>query len=247
VRLLVKYDGGLFCIDTAVDSGAQRRILFQPLHALETLQVIRTVVKPGMTCLDIGANTGAHTLVMARAAGPEGWVVAVEPHPGAARCLRDNVAINRLPNVTVIEAALCRSDGRVPLYSGRDVGLASLLQLQPTAQPREVRGVSGAKLLREVALSVCDMVKIDVNGWEWVALCELKPLIERARPHLLIKHKAEHWGKAGAQVADALAMLSELHYKVYCLLENAIWALDGPPPRYCKLFCVPAEKPSSPV
>lgn len=40
VRLLVEYDEGLFCIDTGVDSGAQRRILFQQLHGLETIQLI---------------------------------------------------------------------------------------------------------------------------------------------------------------------------------------------------------------
>lgn len=195
-----------------------------------------------MTCLDVGANAGAHTLVMAYAVGSEGRVVSVEPHPDAARCLRDNIAINRLRNVTVIEGALCRSDGSVRLFSGRDVGMASLAQLEAKAEAREVRGLSGPTLLREAALASCDLIKIDVNGFEWVALDELRQLIARERPHLLIKHKQEHWEKAGFQVGDALAMLDELHYQVFCLLENAIWALNGAPPRYCKLFCVPGAR-----
>ena len=240
VRLLVEYDEGLFCVDTSVDSGAQRRILFQPLHDLEMVRLIRAVARPGMTCLDVGANAGAHTLVMAHAVGPQGRVVAVEPHPDAARCLRDNVVINRLRNVTVIEGALCRTDGSVRLFSGRDVGVASLVQLEATAAAREVRGLSGTTLLKEAALAACDLVKIDVNGFEGIALDELRPLIARERPHLIVKHKKEHWDRAGLKVADALAMLEGLHYRVFCLLGSAIWALEGTPPAYCKLFCVPS-------
>jgi FkbM family methyltransferase len=241
VRLIVEYDGGLFCVDTGVDSGAQRRILFEPLHEFELVRLIRAVARPGMTCLDVGAGTGAHALVMAHAVGPKGRVVAVEPHPDAARCLRDNVAINRLRNVTVIEGALCRSDGSVQLFSGRDVGVASLVQLEAKAEAREVRGLSGAALLREAALASCDLIKIDVNGFEWVALDELRQLIAREHPHVIFKHKKEHWEEAGFRVADALAMFDELHYQVFCILEGATWALTGAPPAYCKLLCVPDD------
>jgi Protein-L-isoaspartate(D-aspartate) O-methyltransferase (PCMT) len=48
-----------------------------------TLALARTV-RPGWHCLDVGANHGYYTLVMADAARPDGRVVPIEPTPRLA-------------------------------------------------------------------------------------------------------------------------------------------------------------------
>ncbi|ADV62994.1 methyltransferase FkbM family [Isosphaera pallida ATCC 43644] len=59
-----------------------------------TLAVARQL-RPGRWCVDVGANYGYYTLLMAAACGPEGRVVACEPNPVLAETyLPQNLALN---------------------------------------------------------------------------------------------------------------------------------------------------------
>jgi FkbM family methyltransferase len=52
-------------------------------------------LRPGMRCVDVGANYGYYTLLMAAACGPEGRVVACEPNPVLVETyLPQNLALN---------------------------------------------------------------------------------------------------------------------------------------------------------
>ena len=76
-----------------------------------TLAIARTV-RPGSHCLDIGANHGYYTLVMADAAGPNGRVVPVEPTPRLTEMLRQTLDINGFPRVEVLAKAASDTDGK---------------------------------------------------------------------------------------------------------------------------------------
>src|SRR4051812_33154439 len=43
------------------------------------IRVLRRIVLPGQTVVDIGANVGSHTLHFAEAVGTSGQVIAIEP------------------------------------------------------------------------------------------------------------------------------------------------------------------------
>lgn len=59
-----------------------------------TLAIARHL-RPGMHCVDVDANYGYYTLLMAAACGPEGRVVACEPNPLLAETyLQQNLALN---------------------------------------------------------------------------------------------------------------------------------------------------------
>ena len=60
-----------------------------------TLALARTV-RPGWHCLDVGANHGYYTLVLADGAGPEGRVSPIEPTPRLAELLRADARRQRL-------------------------------------------------------------------------------------------------------------------------------------------------------
>jgi FkbM family methyltransferase len=59
-----------------------------------TLAIARHL-RPGMWCVDVGANYGYYTLLMAAACGPQGRVAACEPNPLMAETyLAQNLALN---------------------------------------------------------------------------------------------------------------------------------------------------------
>src|SRR5258708_412880 len=68
-------------------------------------QLFALLVRPGDRCVDVGANIGVHTVRLARLAGPDGAVMAIEPDPDLMRRARRNLALNRLRNVRLINAA----------------------------------------------------------------------------------------------------------------------------------------------
>jgi FkbM family methyltransferase len=63
------------------------------VHDLVTNEVIWRLLDPGENAVDVGANIGHMTSVMAFRAGPQGKVVAVEPHPALFQELNFNVTM----------------------------------------------------------------------------------------------------------------------------------------------------------
>lgn len=81
-------------------------------------QAMARVLRPGMRCLDLGANVGYFTLLMADAVGPSGRVAAVEANPRLADLLGRTVDVNGFGDrVTVTQrAASDRSGDRLHLH-----------------------------------------------------------------------------------------------------------------------------------
>ena len=67
-------------------------------------------LRPGSVFFDVGANVGFFTLLAARAVGPRGHIVAVEPMPENVAALRRNLERNHVPHERVgLTAGLGRS------------------------------------------------------------------------------------------------------------------------------------------
>ncbi len=79
----------------------------------EVVEVVRQYVKPGMTALDIGAQSGYFSLLLSKLVGPGGNVIAFEPLPANFRVLEENVHLNGLTNVTVRREAVAEHSGEM--------------------------------------------------------------------------------------------------------------------------------------
>ncbi len=89
-------------------------------------QVLRSVIRPGMTAVDVGANIGIYSRYPARLCGPNGRVVAFEPSPDNLARLKAN--LGRLPNVTIHASAVGDWSGFMPLYFSPDLDVAQDLR-----------------------------------------------------------------------------------------------------------------------
>jgi FkbM family methyltransferase len=147
-----------------------------------TLAVAR-YVQPGMWCVDVGANYGYYTLLMAAAVGPEGRVMACEPHPLLSQhMLPAALTLNGFASrVDICQVAISDSDGQVVEFSMRsgNVGSSSLAAIagqrvgdsdERVAAP--IGAPTSAQVRTATLDSICtnwprlDLIKIDAEGAE---------------------------------------------------------------------------------
>ncbi len=119
---------------------------------------------PGGIAIDAGAFIGRHTLAYARAVGPEGRVIAVEPLPANHRLLARNAALNRYRNVTCVPYALGRTSGEARLTYDAETSTASIVRRLPLAVT--VPQISLDELADQLDIRKIDLLKVDVEGVE---------------------------------------------------------------------------------
>lgn len=155
------------------------------LYEPHVAQLIASRLSPGKCFWDIGANAGYHSLVAARVVGPEGRVLAVEPHPSIARTLRAQVSLNGLSNVFVHEAAVSGSPGQATLMARANTLMSALATVTDEGEAVPVASVSLDSLLEYGAP---DVVKIDIEGGETAALRGAHEMLKRHPVMLLSVH-----------------------------------------------------------
>jgi FkbM family methyltransferase len=149
----------------------------------EVTSFLATNIRPNDVVFDLGANVGYFTLVAAQLVRPSGRVVAVEPLPSNVAALRRNVELNKLENVTVVEAAVSNSEGTASLALG-DSDQSSSLILQRGATSIEVPTVTIDGLVRSLDVEP-SLIKMDVEGAELGVIEGGANTLSTARPTVL--------------------------------------------------------------
>ena len=93
----------------------------------EIAELQRGALRPGALVFDAGMHQGVLAMVFARIVGPQGRVVGVEPEPHNVRVARRNLALNRVDNVEIVQAAASDRPGTLFFeenIGGRVVGTA---------------------------------------------------------------------------------------------------------------------------
>ena len=76
-----------------------------------TINFLKNNIQKGNVVLEIGANIGAHSLIMANLVGNNGHVIAVEPSQYAIDKLKINISLNsNISNITLIEKVISDSE-----------------------------------------------------------------------------------------------------------------------------------------
>ncbi len=91
-------------------------------YAERVTAVFDQIVQAGQIVLEVGAGIGLHTLFLAKKVGPEGRVLAFEPHRLNFQTLCGNMALNSIPNVHCWNMAVGAEPGETVGVEGRDCG-----------------------------------------------------------------------------------------------------------------------------
>jgi len=164
--------------DPTIGSPMLRRGAHQPHLAA----LLRRILAPGMTFVDVGANIGYFSLLAARILEGRGRVVAIEPGARNCRLLHRSVVRNQLSNVEIHPYALSDRRGTLAYVAEGSNGTISDLDATRDAPPG-AHLVPAATLDALVAgLDRVDVIKLDVEGAEGRVLRGAARTLGRHRP-----------------------------------------------------------------
>lgn len=153
--------------------------LFGVYEPFET-SLLERYVRPGDVVLDIGANIGYYTLLLARLVGPTGTVHAFEPEPSNFALLEKNVRTNGYHNVVLHQAAVGEVSGSTQLFlSETNLGDHQLGGAGNGRRAVEVRQVNIDEVLTAEERPVT-FVKLDIQGAETGAIRGMERALRRA-------------------------------------------------------------------
>lgn len=222
------------------DRGFACHLMLDGYWEIWLTQYLAQAVRPGMTVVDVGANYGYYTLLLADAVGETGRVVAVEPLPDAVRLLAETVQLNGFAGRTrIVPQALGAAAGTALLFAPDGEPKNALVVGQPDLQGGRTQAVP-VVTLDSLALDGprIDLVKIDAEGAEQDIVAGMRGVLVRDRPKLVLEYNA-------ARYADPPGFLDSL-LDVYgegqeLSLDRGLVALDrasvcDPAPRTDRLL-----------
>jgi len=151
-------------------------------YDLKTSAVIQKFVSSEDTVMDIGANVGALTLLMAQVADC-GQVIALEPGVSTFQRLKANVELNpsQQHRIDIYQLGLADQPGTLYWQEDANVpGNAGLLNADGIAVPVE----SLDQFAQKLGLTRLNFIKIDVEGMEWEVIKGGTATIAHFRPIL---------------------------------------------------------------
>ena len=152
---------------------------------------LKNIVKKGDVCIDIGANLGYISVILAQLVGKTGKVYSVEPVKPVRAVLTRNT--KQYQQVEIMPYALGEEDkaiklGNNSLKAKGFVASGSHFVLDAEAEAEvefTAQMKKGSALFAD--LPRLDFIKCDIEGFEIVVLPELAPVIDRFNPLLLVE------------------------------------------------------------
>lgn len=187
----------------------------------EMLDAFMSHLKPGMTFVDIGANIGQHTLFVSRIVGPSGNVISFEPIPRLYEQIKKSVEANAMTNVNLINAGCGAQEETKTLYLNKaNIGGSSVIA---PAIDEKVETVTIHIIKTEDILlpyTKIDLIKIDVEGYEYQALLGLEKIIARDKPTLFVEYTPTFYKRTKKEdMHDGLLLLALLQKHNYTLKD----------------------------
>ncbi|HVW96633.1 MAG TPA: FkbM family methyltransferase [Mucilaginibacter sp.] len=241
---IVWLTGEDIAIYTSGNNYIEHTILSTGTYEDEINKLIRISLREGGNAVDVGGNIGLQSLRMSQCVGTTGRVLAFEPLKYLQEKFNRNMALNKAANVTLIPFALSDKNGEADFAIDTNAwnqGAFSLGSKNAHGEKQQVIIKAGDELPEVSQLTSLELIKIDVEGFEYNVLQGLAATIEKHKPRIIFEYDDNYWLRTGQKISDCYAFLKSLDYDIYqitavgCeLLSDPLSVTGG------NLFCIPA-------
>lgn len=204
------------------------QIFFRGSYSGDQLTVIEDLLDANGVFIDIGANQGEFSIAAARIVH-QGKVISFEPVSEYRLRLIENIRLNEFGNVHVVPVALGAKEGALPIYDQqkdftdgtRHEGLPTLFASESRHHAREVVPVKRLDdVLGELGITRVDVIKLDIEGAEWIALQGAVDTLASYRPTLILEIARETCQAAGYEPEALVEWLTSLGYRIEKIIEG---------------------------
>ncbi len=186
------------------------QLLMNGYWEMEITECIAQHVKPGMRVIDIGANYGYFSLLMAGLVGNKtGRVYSIEANPNIYQLLKNTIKINGLRNKVVTHnLAISDADEKEMMFNYADErGMNGHLAVQKEIRADERSIPVLSNKLDNIIKSgeQIDFIKVDIEGAEkmfWDGSCRVRR--ENPQLKILMEFNAKRYHKASLFVEDII-------------------------------------------
>lgn len=210
-------------------------------------ELIDLTVKPGMVCVDCGANVGKHALHFARRVGDSGRVIAVEPNPVMFKRLLERAEKNKIASrIDFHNVAVSSAVGEASFFAVKErpalsrIGASVAFMEEHDGEEIKVP-VSTVDMIAEARSA--SFIKIDVEGHEFSVLSGARETIEASRPIIFFETNLVASIKRGSYSAEAIfGLFEELDYELFSSIGQRISASQWERPMPTNFVAFPRKR-----
>jgi FkbM family methyltransferase len=216
-----------------IHSWVERKILTTGYYEKYIDDFLVRALKPGHVAIDVGANTGCHTLVMASSVGMHGKVIAFEPNPRMFERLKANIQLNRFCHVELYPIALSERTGHVTLHIpkigdfNQGLGTIHSANLDNHCDHIDASIVRLDEWVEQNAITRIDLIKIDVEGHEMQVFKGAYNTLLKFKPTLIFEFSVRQWSNAGVTPIEVEKFLNDLDYELFVMRKNTITSIKS--------------------
>jgi FkbM family methyltransferase len=209
--------------------GLMREACLTGRYEPQETALLRHLLRPGMTFVDVGANWGYFTLVGAHLVGTNGRVLSVEADPRACRAVRANIERNRLGTVQLFNIAANDTAGKLWFqeYEGEardsgNYGVAQSTSVAAEGRRLEVTARALDDVLDEAKIDRVHVMKMDIEGGEAKAIVGLcRHLSSHRIDSVSMELHPYHLRDLGTSVGAVIAAMRAYGYTPWCIDHSA--------------------------
>jgi len=168
------------------DKGLSRELAINHVHEAQSTDFLKTILKKDMIALDVGSNIGYFALLEARYVGNKGKVFAIEPSPRNSELLETSLQWSLFTNIKQYTNAIGSHNGIIDFIEAPQFNRSCVKELfDGQANSIKVKMVSIDSFVKTHRIKKLDLIRMDIEGYEWNALQGMKQTLKKLKPKWL--------------------------------------------------------------
>jgi FkbM family methyltransferase len=182
--------------------------------------IIESISK-SKTIFDIGANIGTTSLFFA-SLNPKAKIYSFEPHPSSFKRAAENVSLNSFTNIELLNTGLGEKKEIVKLYevNEHNPGMNRIIAEEKNLPFKTIEIDSLDNICKVKGITQVDLIKLDVEGFEYSVLKGAKEIILNSKPLLFIELDDNYLKENNSTSKEVITLLISYGYSNIYRADN---------------------------
>ena len=208
------------------DPGISTELSIFRSHEPLNTKILSSLIKKGMTCVDVGGNIGYYVLLERKLIGSKGAIIAIEPEPQNFLYLNKNIQLHNHQNISTLNFACGEIDEIADFFvNQKSNGCQVIRKDAPPPNPKKgtISQVKVKKLdpvIAQFNLDSVDFVRMDTEGYELHILNGLKETLKKFKPIISLELHVRQLGLDGTR--QFFDLMSSLNYEIYSYVSREL-------------------------